>query len=142
MASLICLISGATKPVVAEVIFAADVDESMLNLTGIAGDDDPLDHAMWIVFHQDPILESPRLTLIGIADKVARMHILWQKHPLATGGKPCTTPAAQASVKHQLNNFPGLKFSQGFPQSLVAAPFDIGTNVMRVGDPHIVHQYV
>ena len=55
---------------------AADVDIRLHHLVGPAGDHDPLDQLVRILVDDVPVLEGPRLGLVGVDDEVDRLAAL------------------------------------------------------------------
>lgn len=68
------------------------IDVGRAALDRVAGDGDPLNDLMRIALHDDPIVERPRLGLVGVDREINCRRVLRQERPLHAGRKP--RPAA------------------------------------------------
>jgi len=84
---------------------AADVDVAHFGLDRMHRDQGALEQRVRGPAHDLPVLERPRLRLVGIhAQVVGLLLLLGHERPLQAGRKPGTTAAAQPRVLHFLDD--------------------------------------
>ena len=82
------LVDGRLQPIVGQRVFVAEIDVGGLGPRGVATDDDPLEHLVGIVLHQNAVVERAGLALVGIDAHVDRAGmILGQEEPFQPGRK-------------------------------------------------------
>ena len=86
-------------------ILAADVDVSGMSTNRECGNHDAFNYGMRIVFENQPILASPRLALVPVAEHVFRLYrLLRDKRPFHPRTEPGPAPSAQAGVLHLIDD--------------------------------------
>ena len=102
-------------------IFVADIDIRFPGAGGVAGDDDPFQDLVRVLLHEDAVIESSRLALVGVDAKVNRPRmILGQEGPLDAARKPRAAPPAQSRFLDDFDDFLGRHIVDGFGQGPVA----------------------
>src|SRR5260221_3208543 len=80
-------------------VLASDVDETLLCPGRETGDRQRLDQSDRVLLHQDPVLERPRLGLVGVADEVVRTdRVARYGLPFRAGGVRRAAAAAELGV--------------------------------------------
>jgi hypothetical protein len=86
-------------------VFAADVDVGVVDGEGEAGDRDPLDKQVRAPGEEHPVLEGPRLALVGVDDQhPGPGEVLRQEPPLDAGGEPRAAAPAEVGLLHFLDD--------------------------------------
>ena len=94
----------------------SDVDVGGLGTDGIAGDENPLQHLVWVALHQLTVLEGPRLAFIRVAAEIFGALILFREEsPLDTGRKACASTASQTGLLDQFRDLGGRDLTQHLP---------------------------
>src|SRR5437588_1881408 len=104
------------------VILPADVEEGVLHLERIGGDEDPLDQLMGVLVDEVAVLEAAGLGLVGVDAEVAGEHVAGEERPLRPGGEAGPSAAPQPAELHLLDDLVGSALPQRGAQRLVAAP--------------------
>ncbi len=85
----VTFVDGCLQPVPTERIFVSQIQVGGRCPSGEAGDDNPFDDLVWVIFHQNAVVERARLAFIRIDAHVDRAGmVLRQERPLQSGGKP------------------------------------------------------
>src|SRR5262249_36127954 len=110
-------------------VFAANVDIADLRSDRQTGNDHSLDHRMWIVLQNKPVLAGAALGFVAVHQNVRGLvRLLGHKPPLHAGGKSRPTASAQVGSLDLINNVVGLH-GQRFLHSLVAVKLQVGREV-------------
>ena len=98
------LLERRAEHLVRAVVLAAQVDEDVMRLVRVGGDQAALEEAERDALHDLAILERARLGLVRVDDEVVRLRQrlrLGDEAPLATGRESCAAAAAEVAG-HQL----------------------------------------
>ena len=86
IACRVALVDRRLQPIPAQRVFEAQIKVGRRRPGREAAEDDPFDHLMRIVFHQDAVIERARLALVGVDAHVDRAGmVLGQEGPLQPG---------------------------------------------------------
>ncbi len=85
------LVQRAPQDLELRQVLASDVDEDVLRLDGVGGDQAALDEAVWDREHDLAVLERARLGLVGVDDEIGRL-------PGALGEEARLAPHREASA--------------------------------------------
>ena len=96
VALLVGLLGRRLEHVGLLLVLAADVDESLVDPGGVAGDDHALDQLVRVLLHQLAVLEGAGLGLVGVAAEVLVHVALGQEAGLGAHRESGAAAAAQA----------------------------------------------
>src|SRR3989442_904191 len=115
-------------------VLVIHIDEGLLGLDGIGGDQRSFQQLVRIGLQQVPILERPRFMLTGVADKVVfRNPVVEDLLPFDPGGEPRSAAAPQAGPLDLRDDLvPRPPCDAGFP-SLIPPLVHIGGNLPGTG---------
>jgi hypothetical protein len=90
---------------IAAAILIAKVEIGVVGFDRMAGNHDAFDQLMWILLHQDSIVEGSRFALIRVDTQINRTRmILGQERPLQAARKPRAATTTQASILDDVND--------------------------------------
>ena len=93
------------EPRVRERVLRAHVDEAALAAGRVGRDRHRLDERERVALHQHPVLERPRLRLVGVADEVVRLRGLARDRlPLGAGRERGAAAAEQVRLRHRVED--------------------------------------
>ncbi len=104
-------------------VLGADEKISRASPDGIAGQHHPLEKVMRAAFHDEPVLERPRLRLVGVGHQKARPGVLVahvHETPFAPRREPGPAAARQSRVEHRLGDVLWRHPGEGLPQRLIS----------------------
>gem|GEM_PF-5742191 len=138
----VCLLDGFLQDLIRLAKLTANVNEDFLGLNGIGSDKRAFNDCVGVVFQNQSILESPRLTFVAVDAHILREDVLGHETPLETCREPCATATAQT---RSLDNFYHLvrrQFPQDLLQRLVTVMFHVDGYVGAVwnSDPSLGNQ--
>ena len=116
-------------------IFVAEIEVGGGGPRRVGRKDDPLNHLVRVVLHQDPIVERPRFALVGIDAEVDRARvILGEERPLEPGGESGAAPTAKAGSLHQFDHISRLLLLEHPLERRVAAAAAIARERVAPGN--------
>src|SRR5205807_9302455 len=104
------LLHGATGP----TILVADIDVRFPSTGRIAGDNDPFQDLVRIFLHEDAVIESSRLALVGVDAEINWAGMIFgQEGPLDAAWKPRAAPPAESRFLDHFDDFLGRHIANG-----------------------------
>ena len=134
------LLHGVPQPCLGMRVLTPDVEVALLRAARVTHDRDGFQQGERVFLHQHPVLESPRLGFVGVADDVVRLdRVGGHRLPFHPGRERRPAAAEQVGVLQ----FPdhALRAQAHRPsQHLVTAGGPVGIQRARIYAPHLPQQ--
>src|SRR5438094_6020576 len=112
-----------------------------MTVQSVGGDYGSFQEQVRVSFNNEPVLESPRLALIGIYTKVNGLPgVLRNESPFDSGRKTGASATPEAGLLYNFDDVIGLAVSQVLAQPLVPSQRFVHPDLAEVWNMHILRQ--